>query len=216
MAGHGGSRSGAGRPKGGLSQTRRLLEGAITEGLAHAGRSRYAQHMTETDTEEDARRTAAMIVSDMIQAGEGKEVMKLWVQVSTGEKNGQGNGGSATLADALSALPSLPDGANVPQSTTPEEENATISGDYIERATDNGFVAPQNGTFFTPQQGLLVDLPALDHEQIMGGEQPADGTPHPPLAQPGISTSPDTKNFENSESDSDSGDACPDADERFG
>ncbi|MCW7555540.1 hypothetical protein NX722_23535 [Endozoicomonas gorgoniicola] len=213
MAGHGGARTGAGRPKGGISQTRRLLEIAITEGLAHAGRSKYPEHMTG-QLEEDAVRTGAMIVSDMINSGDGKDVVKLWAAISTGAKESNPGSGSGTLADALSALPSLPDGANMPQETQPETETAEDSDTYEACATDNGLVAPQNGTFFTPQQGLLVDVPALEYDQVMDDGQSGSDTPHPPLGDTVDCIYPDTKNFENSESRQ--GGTCPDAEGRFG
>ena len=103
---NGGYRPGAGRPKGGISQTRRLLQSAITKGLAHAGRTKYPDRVSTTDLEAAAVDTAAMIVSDMIQAGQGHEVIKVWAQVATKETDGQNSQSKNILADALSRLPS--------------------------------------------------------------------------------------------------------------
>ena len=51
---HGGSRLGAGRPQGGISQARRLINTAITRGLAHAGQIRYPEQVNSNDLEEAA------------------------------------------------------------------------------------------------------------------------------------------------------------------
>ena len=159
---HGGARIGAGRPKGGVSQTRRLITSAITRGLAEAGRRRYPQLVSNSDTEEAATQTAAMIVSDMVDAGQGNDVLKLLVTTATKETPGNDPASTEnTLARALSRLPS---GSHVTD-VSPDEDEETEAP--ASTGTNDGGALPvslealpgdaKNGTWFSPQQSLLND-----------------------------------------------------------
>ncbi len=183
MSSHGGARSGAGRPKGGVSQTRRLLSDAITKGLATAGRRKFGEEMSQDD-EAAATQTAAMIVSDMIEAGQGADVLKLWAQVSSKDQQEQTQGNS--LEAALKALPSASRVSLVAQGQTEAEQPLEKSGTYQPRTSDNesGVMPsqPAGATYFAPQQPLLID------RQADGG--------HPPSGHPPHSIYLDSENFE--------------------
>ena len=119
MATHGGNRAGAGRPKGGVSDTRRMITTAITKGLAHAGMTKYPGRVSTTDIEQAATDTAAMVVSDMIQAGQGNEVLKIWSQVAL-KDGGQKSQSGSILANALASLPSRSHDTDMTQTPEPE------------------------------------------------------------------------------------------------
>lgn len=154
---NGGYRPGAGRPKGGISQTRRLMASAIAKGLAHAGRTKYPDMVSPTDMEEAAADTAAMIVSDMIQAGQGNEVIKLWAQVAIKESDGQNSQSKNILADALSRLPSPSHVSDMSQSHNPEPQTPDNTGLDEGRPTDTKSIGALNLPFFAPQVPLDLD-----------------------------------------------------------
>lgn len=154
---NGGYRPGAGRPKGGISQTRRLINSAITKGLAHAGRAKYPDKVNSTDLEEAAVDTAAMIVSDMIQAGQGNDVIKVWAQVAIKESDSQNSSSNNILADALSRLPSPSHGADMSQSPDLETETHNIKGIDDGRPTDAKSNGSINLPYFAPQVPLDLD-----------------------------------------------------------
>ena len=154
---NGGYRPGAGRPKGGISQTRRLLDSAITKGLAHAGRTKYPDMVSTTDLEAAAVDTAAMIVSDMIQSGQGHEVIKVWAQVASRETSGQNNPSKNILADALSRLPSASHVTDMSQTYESEPEPLDNTGLADDRPTDTKSNGALNLPFFAPQVPLDLD-----------------------------------------------------------
>ena len=133
----GGARAGAGRPQGGISLTRRLLTTAITKGLAHAGKMKYPSQVSSQNIEEAASDTAAMIVSDMIQAGQGNDVIKIWAMVAMKETEGQGNQSKNILANALSRLPRPDHVADMSRNKKPVEESPEFKGLEDNRPTDN-------------------------------------------------------------------------------
>ena len=158
MTTHGGVRAGAGRPKGGVTDTRRRIISAINQGLAQAGRRMYPDRVSQDDEEQAAIQTGAMIVDDMIQTGQGNDVMKLWAAVAMKEPEGQKAGHKNTLAEALSRLPDAGHvtdvsriGMNPPQAPEPEGG-----------ATHTEREAPQNAPWFAPQVPLLLNDPVAD------------------------------------------------------
>lgn len=160
MATHGGTRPGAGRPKGGVTDTRRRIISAINQGLAQAGRRMYPDRVSQVDEDEAAIQTGAMIVDDMIQAGQGNDVMKLWAAVAMKEPEGEKEGHKNTLAEALSRLPAVGHVADVSQiGTNPPQAPETEGG-----ATHTEREAPQNATWFAPQVPLLLNDPVADQE----------------------------------------------------
>ena len=198
MAGHGGARSGAGRPQGGVSQLNQIMRAAITKGMAHAGREKYGEQVTGDDNEAAAM-TGAMIISDMIQAGNGADVLKLAAVIQT--KDTGTSAGTSTLEDSLKRLPALscdtfvsseaPAGTQTPAITATCEQGATD--------TESGapVFAPESGTFFAPQQPLLLDA----GEQAEPPRPSRQAPPTPPGAPAHISIDLNTENFENSETD---------------
>ena len=176
---NGGYRPGAGRPKGGISQTRRLINSAITKGLAQAGRTKFPDRVSCTDLEAAAVDTAAMIVSDMIQAGQGHEVIKVWAQVATKEGDGQNSQSKNILADALSRLPSPSHVSDMSRSHNPEPQPPDNTGLDEGRPTDTKSNGALNLPFFAPQVPLDLDSQddpeqACDHPE----HAPAGTRPH--------------------------------------
>ena len=192
MASHGGARSGAGRPKGGVSQLRRIMQSAITKGLADAGRSKYGDLMPEDDREA-AVITGSMIVQDMISAGKGDDVLKLAAAIQSKETGEEG--GESTLESALKRLPTASRDTFMPQVSNTEGQNALISDGYEERTTDtesgaHGFT-PEGGSFFSPQQTLLMHSePATD-----GPTGDRQAPPTPPRCPPCHSYGPWSQKF---------------------
>ena len=161
MASHGGARTGAGRPQGGISQARRLINTAITKGLAHAGRIRYPDQVNGDDLDEAATQTAAMIVSDMIQAGQGNDVIKIWSQVAT-KDNDKETASKNVLAEALARLPARSQGPDVSHNNNANSECLINTGDEDMGTTDYKSGGADNQPYFTPQGCLLLD--GLDDE----------------------------------------------------
>lgn len=178
---NGGYRPGAGRPKGGISQTRRLIASAITKGLAHAGRTKYPDRVSSTDLEEAAADTAAMIVSDMIQAGQGNEVIKVWAQVAIKESEGQNCQSKNILADALSRLPSPSHDTDMTRTREAEPEAPDTKGLADDRPTDTKSNGSLNLPFFAPQVPLDFDSQSDQPEQTCDHpERAAREHPHAP------------------------------------
>lgn len=165
MSSHGGARMGAGRPQGGVSQARRLINTAITRGLAHAGQIRYPDQVNGEDLEEAATQTAAMIVSDMIQAGQGNDVIKIWSQVAT-KDNDKESASKNVLAEALARLPQRSQDPDVSRSTGDTGERLINTGDADGGTTDYKSGGTHNQPYFAPQGCLLLDDLADDDEPL--------------------------------------------------
>lgn len=161
MAGHGGARTGSGRPEGGISQARRLINTAITRGLAHAGRIRYPNQVNNEDLDEAATQTAAMIVSDMIQAGQGNDVIKIWSQVAM-KDNDKETASKNILAEALARLPARSQVPDVSRSNDASRECFINTRDEDGGTTDYKSEGTDNQPYFVPQACLLLD--GLDDE----------------------------------------------------
>ncbi len=158
MTTHGGTRTGAGRPQGGISQARRLITDAIQSGLAQAGRKKYPDRVHPTDLESAAVQTGAMIVDDMIQAGQGNDVMKLWAAVSMKENESDKGNTKNTLYQALSSLPAAGHVSDVSQIGTNRLEAPEPEGGTTHTERD----APHNQPFFAPQNCLELSEPDDD------------------------------------------------------
>ena len=162
MAMHGGTRPGAGRPRGGVTDTRRRIIAAINQGMAQAGRRMYPDKVSQDDEDEAAIQTGAMIVDDMIRAGQGNDVMKLWAAVALKEPEGQTASKKNTLAEALSRLPDVGCVRDVSQNDMNQPQPAEIEGSATH--TERG--APPDNTWFAPQVPLLLDDPIADQEFV--------------------------------------------------
>lgn len=93
-AGQGGRRPGAGRPPGGISEARRLIERALRAGMAQAMRDRGSAG----DDDELAVAAAADVVRGMMLGGQGDRVLTIWASLAPKEAPGSG-GESSPDAD---------------------------------------------------------------------------------------------------------------------
>ena len=152
METRGGARLGAGRPQGGVSQARRLITVAIHKGLAVAGRKKYPE-LVSVDPEQAAVETAAMIVDDLIQAGKGGDVLKLWASVAMKENADDKASNKHSLAAALSRLPGAGQVPDVSRFGNNQPEALELEGGatHMERGD------PEKMPYFAPQGCLLLD-----------------------------------------------------------
>ena len=157
MSTRGGTRTGAGRPKGGVTDTRRRIIAAISQGLAQAGRRMHPDRVNAVDDDQAAIQTGAMIVDDMIQAGQGNDVMKLWAAVALKETDSQSSEKN-TLARALSRLPGAGYVADVTQKAETELQPPLTEGG----TTHTDRVAPNNQPYFAPQVPLMLNDPVTE------------------------------------------------------
>lgn len=156
MAGHGGTRTGSGRPEGGVSQARRLINTAITRGLAYAGRIRYPNQVSGDDLDEAATQTAAMIVSDMIKAGQGNDVIKIWSQVAMKDNDKEASSKNI-LAEALARLPARSQVPDMSRTNNTNSECIINTRDKDIGTTDYKSEGTDNQPYFVPQACLLLD-----------------------------------------------------------
>lgn len=149
--------------------------------------------------------TGARIVADMIQAGQGGDVLKLWAVTATKTGAGKGEqGGKSALASALERVSgqlSGPDssrdqtgeaesdgrskacaqGASAAQSVAPANQGhsghqAASDGDQV-GAISGELVAQGAGPYFAPQR----TLPLADPSAGPGRAGRPGAPPHPPL-----------------------------------
>lgn len=179
--GHGGKRPGAGAPRGGVSETRRLLVRAINGGLAMAGRARGLRG----DDAAVRVATAEHIVSDMILAGQGADVLKLAAVVGSPKAEDPSDGERSPLAAALGRLPGISPGPGRSQTQPYEERAPANSTSYGDGTHDQQSDAPLAQPFFAPQTLLpLADPgppspvePAAQGRRAGGGYPPSGATP---------------------------------------
>lgn len=204
MAQHGGARPGAGAPPRGVNHARRRLLTAIESGVEIAGRNRGATG----DREAVITETAAHMVADMIDAGEIKEVLVLWGQVSAkAETDETGNGQKSSLSSALQqasralAAGNTPEpsatSAAKPENTSPQPQSAT------HQQCGGGIKREPGQPVFIPQANLplLVPNDAARASQAGQADQAGAPTPTPEGATPPMGVG--TKNFENFSDDPD-------------
>lgn len=98
----GGARTGAGRPKGGVSRMRMMLEEAARKGMAEAYYRANPKQRNKLDEEEAAIQAAAQVVTEMMENGRGDDVLKFAAYVGTPDSE---RSKSSTLAEALAKLP---------------------------------------------------------------------------------------------------------------
>lgn len=175
MAGHGGLRPGAGRPVGGISQTRRLLLQGLNRGLAYAAR---AKGLKGSD-EDLAVESVARIASDLILAGNGRDVLAIYAQAAPKSDDGDAGGSKSPLVQALERMPGM---LAVPgQSQRVEETEA----ERLETPRETpGPTNPQSvAPFFAPQVPLLPpDLepaPGAIARDVEPAPPPASRAPGP-------------------------------------
>jgi len=195
MSGHGGARPGAGAPRGGISETRRRLVNAIEQGLELAGRSKGM----EGTREQVAEQAAAAIVSDMILAGQGDDVLKIWATVAPKNDDGEGGKGKqSTLAASLAAVGKRLGASGAPHAPADDTEAPADSTTYEHGAPDtasDGRANPGLEYTFLPQHALPLELPARGNHGEGEGALGQGG--HPPGATPTPTTALEAENFEN-------------------
>jgi hypothetical protein len=196
MSGWGGARPGAGAPRGGISDTSRILRNAIKRGLAHAGATKYG---IGGDIEEQATQTAAMIVSDMVLAGEGAKVIDVLSRISPrADDNGRGGSdGKSPLTAALERMAGKLYGAIPAQSAGQAQGDPTGADSYKQSAPDPESGAPAisaAGPYFAPQLPLLD--PAAGAAPMPGQVEGARGG-YPPSGPAPDHSGLDAENFEN-------------------
>lgn len=203
MAGHGGARPGAGRPEGGISRSKRLLIRGLTRGLALAAQ----QKGLEGSEDELAVQAVAMIASDLIQAGQGRDVLAILATAAPKTDDGPEAGGKETpLTRALRRLPGLRVVPGQSQTPAAAAECAEDFGHSRHGPTDPASVAPRL-PYFAPQVPLVLDVerapPCAEREPAAAPPAGAPaaraaGRAHPP--PPGAETPgpvrPRTENFE--------------------
>jgi len=203
MAGHGGHRAGAGAPRGGVSETRRLLLAAIESGVELAGRSKGLKGTRSEVIEQ----TGANMVCDLILAGDVKNVLAIWGQ-STGKDSASSpaTDNKSGLANALNQASKMLSGQSngtesVQKIPAPHTEQGTAT--HQEESTmDTESNAPtlrgKNEMMFIPQQALPLELPAAEEPPKGEGAAPTH-----PQSDIHYRVEPETleKNFENSGSE---------------
>ena len=150
----GGSRPGAGRNPGGVSELTRILRTAAVDALAELGEENGA----EGSKEELAVAAAKGILKDMAKAGKGDLVLKFFVEIAPrGPDQGAGRGGSVLLMAMQSAPGLLPDvtaAASIPGEVVGESSAARAGG---AKAADSKSVARISTPFLGGQYRIEVD-----------------------------------------------------------
>ncbi len=193
MASHGGTRAGAGRPEGGVSQAKRLLNRALMRGLEIAGRERGLVG----DADEVATEAAARIASDLVLAGRGDEVLKLLAVAGVNDDKKPGE--KSPLLHALERMPGMPAAQGAPitgQTFTQAPDPADIPAT---RPADNQSEAQTSAPFFALQRPLL---PA----ELAPAQAPGGGGA-PPLPAPAPHMGLRAENFEKTQNATEGG-AC--------
>jgi len=204
MAG-GGARPGAGRPVGGISQARRLIIRGLQRGLASAMRAKGI----DGEEEELAVEAVARIASDLVLAGQGRDVLAIYAQAAPKSDDGdlEPGGHKSPLVRALERLPGMVPGPESSRAAMEATENAVIPAIQPPGATHPQSVVPSGQPFFTPQKQLLppdLDAPDLSRAgaltrgpDVRPPARPRPGHPLPPGPPPPPPYTPGyTGNFE--------------------
>lgn len=173
MAG-GGARAGAGRPVGGMSQSRRLIIQGLQRGFEKAGRARGLMG----EGEEVVIESIAQVAADLILGGNGRDALALLVGAAP--KDGDGEREKSPLVRALERLPGMVSGPERSQTEPGERADAVIPEVYDGGATHPQSVALPHQPFFAPQARLLP--PDLDAPTLVRGPdaRAAERPGHPP------------------------------------
>ncbi len=216
----GGARSGAGAPKRGVSQARRLLVDALQSGLEQAGRLKGLTGSPE----EVATQAAARIACDMVLAGRGDEVLKLYAIATPASDDPPGGGGrKSALMEALERLPGMVgEGAEGPETSLDggddsesSEQSTACDGGSGDGKSDgappesqtvtldsDGQVIGKGGprAFFDPQPMLIQPdgFELAGARGAYGARATRAATPHTPPAGPRGVNSLDGKNLDSS------------------
>ena len=225
MAQVGGFRPGAGRPVGGISESRRLLDLAIKRGLADAARD---GGLSGSD-EDLSLATVAEIVRQMARSGAGDKVLAIWSQVAPKDEPRANNPGQAGDDSDLSrAYRRMPGAVGAPVAYLPgvprpdagasacdagagpaDQRSAGVANEGQQVEAETGAQdgsGPLVGRVLLPGQLVLgVDPPLA---RPAPGARPGTPTP-PPAAAPGV-IHPHGSNFDFSQEDCWSGDEDPD------
>lgn len=194
MAGHGGARVGSGRPEGGISATKRLLLAGLRRGLAYAARTKGL----DGEEEELATETVARIASDLILAGQGRDVLAILAQAAPKSDDGAGDPGKESpLVAALRRLPGMVGGPESARAAPGHAETQTNTEPPTPGPTDTAFVPPAAPPFFAPQVPLLPPVLEPAPPGPRAARAPAPGGPPTPGVRPPVpGIYPGTEKFE--------------------
>lgn len=173
--GHGGARPGAGAPKGGISQARRLLLRGLQRGLAQVGRGKGF----EGDEEELATQSVAMIASDMVLAGQGRDVLAIWAQAAPKGDEGDETSKKSPLLRALERMPGLGAVPDSSQLASVPAQNSAESADTQTSPTDPASVTQLHQPVFCPQWTLLPPPTPPPHPHSLDAANPLPSSPDP-------------------------------------
>ena len=186
--GHGGARSGAGRPKGGVSDARRLLLSGLQRALADAAAE---AGLIEAGASEEERATVgiANIARGLIQAGRGDEVVKLYALSVTKAGGGEGEGsGKSPFLEALARLPGMVSGTE--NGTEPAQqaavrlplliESAACAEEPADRKSEGpvleGWTTDDPAPAPAPASTSSASAAAISPHQVQGQGQRSSGT----------------------------------------
>ena len=177
MAGHGGARYGAGRPPTTIGQARRYVLAGIHLGLADAARTKGVQGSDD----ECAIAAIRMICGDMVLAGRGEDLVRIYATVSA--KGNDDPGERPIKSPILAALEALPVVRFPSLSGEPDGVVEPGCGQQAEGAPDSDSVVPLSDPIsgFTrpPVAGPARGVRPPAEPAHAGGELlPADGPPH--------------------------------------
>ena len=159
------------------------MSAAIVDGLELAGR---AKHL-DGDRETVAREAAARIVSDMILAGQGADVLKLAaVMDRKSAADGGGDGEDSPVLAALRRMPGLAQGLERSTEEEPAHDTRAASDTYTPGTSDSNSGGRDPGVFFAPQLPLLGAAEPADDDAGPGGGGGGGGGPPPPPAPPPV------------------------------
>lgn len=178
MSGHGGYRAGAGAPRGGISDTRRRLLAAIESGVEKAGR-----HVGLTGSREEViEETGARMVCDLILSGQVRDVLAIWGQNATKDKeqNGDKNGKGSLVSALHQASNMLANGTKTVQTPHDQTRDPATTPHNADRTRDTESTAPlkspDDGLTFIPQKSLPLVVPGTQEGGKGLGATPPGGT----------------------------------------
>jgi hypothetical protein len=173
-----------------LTDARRILLSAIQKGLAMAERAYRLNAQLDTDLggaadESLALEAAARIASDMVLAGQGRDVLALWASVAVKSDGKDGSAERGTLAEALRRLPGSKnstfeplDGAVRSPADSGQHETSGASAACDGSPTDYASVGTSNQT---SNGAVSADLarPFFHPQSLIPGMVPLAGVSKP-------------------------------------
>ena len=152
------------------------------------------------EEEELAVEAVACIASDLILAGQGRDVLAIYAQAApkSDDYDDDPRGHKSPLVRALERLPGMVPGPESSRADPDEVANAVIPAIQAPGTTHPQSVVPPGQPFFTPQHQLLpLDYAAPEASRAPAPAAGHPGHPPPPGSPPSpLSIPVDTGNFE--------------------